>query len=256
MFTSDTRAFLLDLNGVFYQDNTILPGAVRVISELKSRKIPVRFVTNTSTLSRSDLSINLQKLGLSIEPVEIINPIQVAILYLQKCGYKSVHPVVADSVKSEFKAFKTDHTNPDAIIVGDIGERWNYQIMNKLFGMMVYGAELVALHRGRFWQVGTDLRLDIGAFVAGLEYAAGKEAIVIGKPSPSFFQMAISDLGVPAAQTAMIGDDIDSDVGGAQKCGLKGILVKTGKYRPELVARSGIKPDGILENVAELLENI
>ena len=115
--------------------------------------------------------------------------------------------------------------------------------MNKVFGMVIRGAEMVALHKGRYWQMEDGLRMDIGAFVAGLEYVTGKSATVIGKPSESFFSLVLEDLGLGAGEVVMIGDDIINDIQGAQKAGMQAVLVKTGKYRPELVETSDVKPD-------------
>ena len=96
--------------------------------------------------------------------------------------------------------------------------------------------------------------MDIGAFVAGLEYVTQKEAIVIGKPSKDFFDLAVEDMGLPVGEVVMVGDDINSDVGGAQQAGLKGVLVKTGKYREQLVRHADVPPDLVIESVAKLQE--
>ena len=251
---SDAKGLLLDLNGVFYEDNQLLPGAVETLRLLRRRGIPCRFTTNTTTKTRRSLAEHLHGLGLPIEESEILSPPQAAILYLR--GLKDVrcHLVLADELKADFREFAQDHTRPNVIVVGDIGERWNYPIMNHLFQMMMYGAELIALHRGRYWQSESKLRLDIGAFVAGLEYATGHTATVIGKPSRTFLDLAVAELGVAPEQTVMVGDDIEMDILGAQKAGLRGALVCTGKYRAELVAASGVRPDAMLRSIADLPE--
>ena len=111
---------------------------------------------------------------------------------------------------------------------------------------------MIALHKGKFWQTEDGLQMDIGAFVAGLEYVTGQTATVIGKPSRTFFETALIDMGVKPARAAMIGDDIDSDIGGAQAAGMKGILVKTGKYREELVNKSSVKPNVVVDSISFL----
>ena len=118
--------------------------------------------------------------------------------------------------------------------------------------MVMAGAELIALHKAKYWQTQDGLQVDIGAFVAAVEYATGKEATIIGKPSPAFFQAAVQELDCPRDEIVMIGDDIDADVGGAQKCGIRGILVRTGKYRQEYVSASAITPDAVLDSIAQL----
>ncbi len=252
------RGLLLDLNGVLYVGETPITGAAETVRYLQERGIPCRYTTNTTTRSADTLHGDLLAMGLPVSREEIISPVTTAVHYLRRFGRPRCHLLLSEDAKKDFAEFPTSHANPDFVVIGDIGDRWNYQIMNQAFQMLKFGAELVALHRGRYWQEPDGLRLDIGAFVVGLEYVSGKEATVIGKPSPSFFQIAVEELaagaGIAPGQMAMIGDDIESDVGGAQRAGLLGVLVKTGKYRPELVAASGVSPDLTLESIGELRE--
>ncbi|MCR9140830.1 MAG: TIGR01458 family HAD-type hydrolase [bacterium] len=251
------EGLLLDLNGVFYVDDAAIPGGRAAIERLRSRGLACRFTTNTTTSSLDTLHRKLNSLDLPIQKDEIFTPAQAAVVYIRRefGDDPALHLLLDEDTKRDFADFRQDHTNPDAIVIGDIGDRWNYQIMQRLFEMVTtFGARIIALHKGRYWQAGapSGLRLDIGAFIAGLEYATGKPAVVIGKPETSFFEMARADLKLSGESLAMIGDDIESDVGGAQRAGLKGILVKTGKYRPEMVARSAVRPDGVLESIADL----
>jgi len=155
-------------------------------------------------------------------------------------------------VLEEFEGIRRDDANPEVIVIGDIGDRWNYGLMSELFSSLVSGAKLVALHKGRYFEGEDGLILDIGGFVAGLEYASGVSATVIGKPSPTFFQSAVADMGLQPDRVAMVGDDIEADVGGAQRAGLAGILVKTGKYRAHLVSTSSVRPDAVIESIADV----
>ena len=275
---SQCSGLLLDLNGVFYVDRDAIAGGREAIEHLRRRGIPCRYTTNTTTSSLDTLHKKLTGMNLPIEKNEIFTPAQAAVLYLRRefGDDPACHLLLDEDTKRDFADFRLDHTNPDAIVIGDIGDRWNYQIMQRLFEMVTFGARIIALHKGRYWQApdarnpgnetnaatyasgatAPGLRLDIGAFIAGLEYATGKEAVVIGKPEPSFFEMARRDLNLPAESIAMIGDDIESDVGGAQRAGMQGVLVKTGKYRPELVARSSVQPDAVLESIADLTQLI
>lgn len=252
---ADCKGLLLDLNGVFYVDDSPIAGGREAIEHLRAQGLPCRFTTNTTTSSLDTLHKKLTAMNLPIQKEEIFTPAQAAVLYLRRefGDDPACHLLLGDDSKQDFADLRQDHTNPDAIVIGDIGDRWNYQIMQRIFEMVTtFGARIIALHKGRYWQAGQGLRLDIGAFIAGLEYATGKEAIIIGKPERSFFELARADLNLPAESLGMIGDDIESDVGGAQRAGLKGLLVKTGKYRPELVARSSVRPDGVLDSIADL----
>jgi phospholysine phosphohistidine inorganic pyrophosphate phosphatase len=142
---------------------------------------------------------------------------------------------------------------PQAIVVGDLGERWTYALLQEAFEYLMAGADLIALSRDRYWLQGDRLALDAGPFVASLEFASGKSAIVAGKPSGAFYSAALRSLGLdPSAAAAMIGDDLWSDVEGAQRAGLQGWLVRTGKYREAALRESGIRPDRILDSIAAL----
>jgi HAD superfamily hydrolase (TIGR01458 family) len=129
--------------------------------------------------------------------------------------------------------------------------------MQETFRHLMDGAHFIALSRDRYWMRGDGLALDAGPFVVGLEYATGVTATIAGKPSPAFFHGAVRSLGVdpegPAADVVMIGDDIWTDIQGAQQAGYRGWLVQTGKYRADKVAESGVMPDRTLSSVADLL---
>ena len=248
------RGILFDLDGVFFVGNQMIAGSDRLVAHLKQKRIPCRFVTNTTTQTRSTIAEKLQAMGLPIQSDQIISTPSAALAYMRQQAYGSCHLLVADAVKPEFNSFPCDDHHPDAVVIGDIGDAWNYQILNKVFLMLKNGAQLIALHKNKFWQTEDGLRMDIGAFVTGLEYVSDKQAVVIGKPSQAFFQLAVDQLKLPAIDVLMVGDDIDSDVGGAQRAGLKGVLVRTGKYRADYAASSPIQPDLVVDSVADLID--
>jgi HAD superfamily hydrolase (TIGR01458 family) len=160
--------------------------------------------------------------------------------------------VVQEDVKADFSDFLQSRTVAEAVVIGDIGEAWDYELLNRIFRLVMNGAELIALHRNRYWQADGGLKLDIGAFVAGLEYATGKTATLIGKPRREFFEAALQHIGVAAGEAAMIGDDIDSVLKGAQAAGIMGVLVRSGKYRHAQALSSPVTPDLVLDSFADL----
>ncbi len=247
------RGFLFDLDGVVYVGENAIPGAGETLRTLKKRGLPCRFTTNTTTMSVTSLHRKLVGMDLPIERHELFTVIDAARSYLHSLGDPLCHFLLSDSPLSDFAEFRRSETKPDIVVVGDIGKRWTYDLMNRIFGMMIDGAELVALHKGRYWQVEDGLRMDIGAFVAGLEYTTGKSAIVIGKPSVRFFHLALAELALPSDQVIMVGDDIVNDIDGAQQAGISAVLVRTGKFREELVARSGVTPDATIDSIANLI---
>jgi len=250
---SKITGILLDLDGVFYVGNRMIPGADVLISQLAAKSLPFRYVTNTTTQTRVSIADKLQAMGLPIHHHEITSTPSVALTYLRRQGYRSCYLLLADAVKCEFEDFPQVNKDPEVVVIGDIGDAWNYRLLNSVFGMLMSGADLVALHKNKFWQTQEGMMMDIGAFVAGLEYVSGKQATIIGKPSPAFFRLAVEQLDLPVEQVLMVGDDIDSDVGGAQQAGLMAALVKTGKYRQEYAQASAVKPDLIVDSVADLI---
>lgn len=246
------KGFVLDMDGVLHVGNAAIPGAATTLKLLRERGIPFRFITNTSTRSPDELQRAMAALGLQVAAAEIFSAVAATCRYLEQAGRPRCHLLVADSVKQCFLQFPQDDREPDFVVIGDIGERWHYAMLNDIFGMLMRGAKLVCMHRNRFWQTEQGLKMDIGAFVAGLEYASGKQALVIGKPSWDFFRLAVQALGLTAGEVAIVGDDIDTDIGGGQAAGLRGILVKTGKYREELVKQSAVQPDHVIASIADL----
>ena len=248
------NGLLLDLNGVFYVGNRTLPGAQAAIAALHKSGLPYRFVTNNTTQSTQSMSQSLEAMGLAIAPTEIISAVSAAVVHLRQMGSPKIYPLVEEDAKQELAEFTWSDTDADVIIVGDIGDDWNYRLMNRAFRLMMKGAQLIALHRGKYWQWEAGLQLDIGAFVAGLEYATDQTAIVCGKPDAFFYRIALENLGLPAAEVVMIGDDLEADVQGAQAIGMQGVVVRTGKYRPYLAAKMDVTPDDELVGIGAIAD--
>lgn len=249
---SHIKGLLFDLDGVLYVGSQAIGGAIEAVRKLRNSGLACRFVTNTSTLSLTGLEQKLQGLGFSIPQHEIISAPQVALRYLQQQPDAVCQLLLADDVRQDFAAVRQSDTHASHIVIGDIGETWSYGLLNHAFNRMMQGAQLIAIHKNRFWQTEQGLQMDIGAFVTALEYASGKQALIIGKPASDFFRIALDDMQLAAEQVAMVGDDIDSDVAGAQQAGLAGILVRTGKYRQAYVEASPVRPDLVIDSLRHL----
>ena len=145
--------------------------------------------------------------------------------------------------------------NPDAIVIGDLGNKWNYEILNEIFNKVLKGADIIAMQMNKFWVKKDKPELDAGAFVSAIEFATNKKAVIIGKPSPIYFKEALKSLGFSEnSKFIMIGDDIDNDIGGAQKLGGKGILIYTGKTTKEIANNSKIIPNWEVNHLSEIKE--
>jgi HAD superfamily hydrolase (TIGR01458 family) len=253
---SSVRALLLDLDGTLYGEAGAVPGAVAALAALRRRGVPCRCVTNTTRRSRRLLAERLTGYGFEIRPAEIVTAVMAAVTLLRERGVRRVAPYVAEATLEDVAEFDLASERPETVLVGDLGDEWDFSTMNRAFHQLMDGADLLALQRDRYWQKGEALALDAGPFVAALEYATGKTATVAGKPSASFFRAAVESLrsdGVTAADgVVMVGDDLWGDIEGAQGAGLEAWLVRTGKYRDDVYAASGIVADRVIGSVADL----
>lgn len=248
----DFDGFLFDLNGVFYEDKNIISGANETIDWLKKNSIPYKFISNNSTLSRKLFVEKLKKIGLKINISDVITSNYAGVLTIKKMGLKNCKLIMTEEAKLDYKKFQLQNKKIDAIVIGDIGEKWSFSLMNELMNDIISGAEIIALHKGKYYQSQGKLKIDCGAFVAGLEFSTSKKAISIGKPKKSFFDLAAFDLGTN--KICLVGDDLHNDIEGGQKMGYKTILVKTGKYRQNIFDKSKIKPDFCIPSIKELIK--
>ena len=255
------RAFLLDLDGTLYTSSGPVPGAPQALDRLRKGGVPFRLVTNTTSRSRALLVERLTVYGFTVSVGEVFTATLAGAEVARRAGYRTVAPFLADAALADLDALslsggtsgRAGGGTPDAVLIGDLGERWSYALLQEAFDYLMSGAALIALSRDRYWMRDGRLALDAGPFVAGLEFAVGQSATVAGKPSAAFYAAALRSMGAgPSRQAAMVGDDLWSDVEGAQRAGLQGWLVRTGKYRESALNESGIIPDRILDSVAAL----
>ena len=251
-------AILLDLDGTLYTDAGAIPGAVEALAELRRRGVPFRFVTNTTRRSRRRLAERLASYGFAVEPAQVVTAVMSGVALLEARGLRRVAAYVASETMEDFARFDLEAARPEAVVIGDLGDAWDFATLNRAFHQLMDGADLLALQRDRYWLRGDGLALDAGPFVAALEYATGKTATVCGKPSAAFYAAAVASLPAEIAAApggvVMVGDDLWGDVDGAQRAGLTAWMVRTGKYREDVVAASGITPDRVINSVADLPE--
>jgi HAD superfamily hydrolase (TIGR01458 family) len=257
-------ALLLDLDGTLYGGGAAVPGAPETVTALRRAGIPFRFVTNTTSRPRSGLVERLRAYGFDAAPDEVLTPVVAASRIARDRGASVVAPFLPAPALADLEGFdlrggisgRHVGPSPHAVLVGDLAEQWTYSLMQEAFAYVLDGALLIALSRDRYWRRGAEIALDAGPFVAGLEYATSRAAILAGKPSLEFFRAAVASLpsGSGMETVAMIGDDLWSDVRGAQEAGYRGWLVRTGKFREDALRESGVVPDRILNSVADLRE--
>ena len=248
-------AILLDVDGVLHVSGEPIAGAVDAVRRLRNAGHRLRFVTNSTTMSRHELGERLREMGFAIEDDELQTTGSVAAKVL---AGKRVLALTMPGIVDDLEGLELIGMNADAVLVGgadesdEPGRIYSYLNLNRAFLELQAGADLYCLHRNRWWQTAEGPRLDAGAIVAGLEYATGNEAIVLGKPSAEYFATAVEALDADPEMSWMVGDDIEGDIGGAQKIGMRTVLVRTGKFRPDDLEHTSIVPDGILSSIAHL----
>lgn len=222
------RGVLLDLSGVLYIGDELVSGAVDAVERVSGADLPIRFITNTTRSTRQTILDRLTQLGFSVKAEDVFTAPVASRQYIEANSltpYLLIHP----NLESEFRDLGSGE--PDAVLVGDAGREFTYDNMNTAFRLVLNGATLLAMGVNRYFSEGDQYSLDAGPFVHALEYASGKKAVVLGKPSLEFYETAVKSLGCEPGETVMVGDDVESDVIGALNSGLQGILVRTGKYR-------------------------
>ena len=246
------KAVLIDLDGVLYVEDVPVPGAAEAVGRLRASGLALRFVTNTTAHGRAETLAKLARLGFEADDAELVTPARIAVRRCIAHRHRTVSLLMNESVKADFAELREDGGRPEAVIVGDLGEGFDYAVLNRAFRQVMDGAELIALQKNRYWQRADGLALDVGPFVAALEFATGRDAYVCGKPSSDFFDAVLADLDVRPSAATLVGDDVETDVGGALAAGLDGILVRTGKYRADRVRGSGIRPSATIDSIADL----
>ena len=248
----DVRALMIDLDGVLYVEDDPIAGAAEAVERLRRLGLRLRFVNNTTAHSRTRTLDKLDRLGFSVAERELVTPAALAVRHCLERGRKRAALIMNDEVKRDFAELQESEHGCEAVIIGDLGEAFGYDVLNRAFREVMNGAELIALQKNRYWLRADGLSLDVGPFVAAIEFAAGREAYVVGKPARGFFEQVLADLAVAPAEAAMVGDDIESDIGGALAAGLAAILVRTGKYREDRVRDSGIAATAVVGSIADV----
>ena len=255
--TISARGILFDMDGVLYNSERLIAGAVETLEWIRAKAIPHLFLTNTTSRCGDALAAKLRTFGIPAQESDILTPAVAAAQWLRSRGESPIALFLRPTARRDFADLVClpDDAEQGAacVIIGDLGDLWDYRTLNRAFRLLHHNpeAKLIALGMTRYWLAGSGISLDVAPFVAALEHATGRQPLVFGKPDARFFQAAAEKLGLGAADLLMIGDDISADIGGAQAAGLKGALVKTGKFRPADL-EGEIRPDAVLDSIADL----
>jgi HAD superfamily hydrolase (TIGR01458 family) len=245
------KPLLIDLDGVLKIGNSPAPDVKEFFDFIKENHIPACILSN-STLRTGELVrefFTSQNIELTIPAITAFD----AALSFVKKNYKRIQVYCRKYLIHHFDRM-IDEENPEAIVIGDIEDKWNYQIVNDIFKKVFAGVNLVAMHKNKYWNPAGELLIDAGAFITGIEFASGKEAILIGKPSPHYFKAALDSINSKMEDGFfMLGDDIENDIKAAQDIGGKGILIYTGKTKFPIENSINIKPNLEAHSLKEVI---
>jgi HAD superfamily hydrolase (TIGR01458 family) len=248
------RGALIDVDGTLLESDRAIPGAAEMLARLRAASIPFRLTTNTTRRSRSAVAEALRGAGLGVADGEVLAPSVLARRRILESGRIRAALLVPPPALVDFEGVQEDEDHPAWVVVGDIGRGFTFERLNQAFHWIRAGAGLLALHKNRLWDPGGGLVLDAGPFVVALEYATGKEAELVGKPSRAFFALALADLGLPPPDVLVVGDDLEADCAGGAASGCRTALVLTGRSGRDDLRRSGTRPDLVVESVGALLD--
>ncbi|HLI07670.1 MAG TPA: TIGR01458 family HAD-type hydrolase [Ktedonobacteraceae bacterium] len=249
------RGLLLDVDGVLHVSMRPIAGAVETLRWLELHGYRFCFVTNTTTMARATLAARLQSIGLPISEQQLITaPVATASYIRQHFPGKRCWVLTKGDTINDFTGIQLVdmHEEADVVVIGGAEELLTYEAMNHAFRQVMNGAVLLGTHKNLYWKTAGGLMLDSGAYIYALELATGQQASILGKPDRAFFAQALQSIGVAANEAVMVGDDIENDIAGAQRAGLRAILVCTGKHQPDSPLLQRIQPDAILPSIAEL----
>ncbi|GAA2773239.1 HAD-IIA family hydrolase [Saccharopolyspora taberi] len=247
------RSLLIDIDGVLTVSWRPLPGAVEALRLLRRGGGALRLVTNTTSRTRAAIAETLTGAGFDIGLDEIITAPAATAAYLRR-HHPGARCLLLNSgdIAADLAGVELVDDSPDVVVLGGAGPEFDYAALNRVFDFVQRGAAFVAMHRSLRWRTDEGLKLDTGAFLAGIERAADREAVVVGKPSAEFFASALHSLGATPADALMVGDDVESDVLAAQRHGLTGVLVRTGKFTQASLDHASGTPDHVLDSFADL----
>ena len=245
---------LIDIDGVLTVSWEPIDGAPAALATVRRSGLPLRFATNTTTRTRAEVAELLTEAGMPTAVEEILTAPAATAAHLRRhhAGAR-VFLLNTGDLTADLQGIDLVEDGPaDVVVIGGAGVDFTHRQLNEAFRLILDGAAFVAMHCNLYWRTRGGLELDTGAYVRALQAATGVEPVVLGKPSPDFFAAGVAELGCAPDRVAMVGDDLDNDVLGAQHAGLHGILVRTGKFRPEVLDASDERPDVVIDSFADL----
>jgi len=226
------------------------PGIVEALAELR-RQYPVRLVTNATSLSHRILAEKLAEQQLLSEPVELITPAGNGRKVLCARAEASGILLMEQSAREDFEWFREDPQGRSVVVATEAHDLTIAQLQ-PAFRLLLDGAAFYTLQQNRYFRRGEDLVTDLGPVASFLGYAIGRQVENLGKPSRLLFESLAAEVGCRIDEIVMVGDDAEFDASGSVALGMRGVLVRTGKYRPGDEGRVEPAPTAVIDSVADL----
>ncbi|MCW4351792.1 HAD-IIA family hydrolase [Hoyosella sp. YIM 151337] len=247
------KGVLFDIDGVLVTSWRPISGAADAVRTVVESGYASAFLTSTTSLTQADIAMRLWQCGIPAETAEIVTAAKLTAEYVRK-----QHPgsrcwlLNAGDVRTDMAGIEFTEESPDVVILGGAGTVFSHENLSRVAELMIQGLPVIAMHRALSWTTSEGLKLDVGAYLPGLEMVGKRSVTVVGKPSGRAFATAAELMNVAPSEIAMVGDDINADVLAGQAAGMTGVLVRTGKYRPELLEDAEHQPDHVIDSVADL----
>ena len=249
--------YLIDLDGVVYRGNELLPGAKEFVSWLEMNKKKYLFLTNNSFATGTQVLAKLERLGIATDNAHLLTAGEAAVQNIARRLPKAVIYVVGeqpliDMVESYgLKSASVDAREADVVLVG-LDRNFDYAIMTNAMNAIRAGALFVTINRDPVLPIAGGFIPGCGALAAAIEISSGVTPEVVGKPEPTLLQEAMHKLGSQPGETVMVGDGLQVDILAGQNAGTHTLLLLSGSTSREDLEKSSIKPDHVYENLADL----
>ncbi|MBF6077895.1 HAD-IIA family hydrolase [Nocardia beijingensis] len=249
------RGVLYDIDGVLVTSWREIAGAAAAVRRIRESGLRRAFLTNTTSRTCAEIAERLCDIGIEVDPVEIVTAARLTAEFVrERYPGAAVWVLNHGDIEADLAGLRLDERHPDVVVIGGAGAEFTHAALSRVAELMLDGVPAVAMHSGVTWATADGLRIDAGAYLPGLEAAGNARVEVVGKPAAPGFRTAAALMRLDPAQVVMIGDDLYSDVLAAQDAGLTGVLVRTGKFRPEVLASADRAPDHVIDSVADLPE--
>jgi HAD superfamily hydrolase (TIGR01458 family) len=255
MMSENTRGVIFDIDGVLEYQGKAYPGAVELIELLRERNVPFCFVTNSTLKSRASCARRLRMHGFMIRDEEVFTASYLTAEYLRRVRARSCWVMVDGDGMDEFSEFAEDRENPEYIVIGDLQSGFHFEPLNRALRLLLQGAKLIGMQAELLDTSRGLAELNVGSWVGMLERASGVQATYIGKPSAFAFEVPLETMKLAKHQVTVVGDQLSTDIAGAQRLGMRTILVRTGEFRAMDQAEN-THPDFAVDSVEQIMELI